>query len=164
MEKLKQASADVAEENRAYILQRFPNCATEVKDEWGNITTAIDMDVLAQELCTQVVEGRKERYVMTWPGKREALHTANEPSTMALRPCREESKDFEHTQNLYIEGDNLEVLKALRETYLGEVKMVYIDPPYNTGNDFVYNDDFALSMEEYRGVSGDFMGGGKGCI
>ena len=115
----------------------------------------MDFDALRQELSDCIVEGPKERYQFTWPDKSKAKLLANSPTTKTLRPCREESVDFDNTKNLYIEGDNLEVLKVLRETYLGKVKMIYIDPPYNTGNDFVYNDDFSMSSAEYKEVSGE---------
>ena len=131
------------DENIKRIGELFPNCLTERLDENGKPEAAIDFDQLRQELSKDIVEGPEERYQFTWPDKRNAIRLANAPTTDTLRPCREESVDFDNTQNLYIEGDNLEVLKLLRENYLGKVKMIYIDPPYNTGNDFVYNDDFA---------------------
>jgi adenine-specific DNA-methyltransferase len=154
MEKLKMQSPDVVNENIEYIAQRFPNCLTESKDEHGKIMHVIDFDLLRQELAKDIVEGPEERYQFTWPDKRNAIRLANTPTTDTLRPCREESVDFDNTENLYIEGDNLEVLKLLREDYLGKVKMIYIDPPYNTGNDFVYNDDFAQKSDEYVHNSG----------
>jgi len=127
---------------------------TEAKDENGEIVHKIDFDMLKQELSTTLVEGREERYQFTWPDKRQAILTANAPIDKTLRPCREESVDFDNTQNLYIEGDNLEVLKLLQETYLCKIKMIYIDPPYNTGNDFVYEDDFAQNAADYIANSG----------
>lgn len=134
----------------------FPNCLTERKNENGKIEIAIDFDVLRQELSSVVVEGPQERYQFTWPEKRKSMLLANSPIAKTLRPCREESKNFDTTENLYIEGDNLDVLKMLQENYLGKVKMIYIDPPYNTGNDFVYEDDYSSDVEWYRDNSGDF--------
>ena len=154
MEKLKMQTANVVDENIKRIGELFPNCLTERLDENGRPEVAIDFDQLRQELSKDIVEGPEERYQFTWPDKRNAIRLANAPTTDTLRPCREESVDFDNTQNLYIEGDNLEVLKLLRENYLGKVKMIYIDPPYNTGNDFVYNDDFAQTTGEYIHNSG----------
>lgn len=154
MEKLNMQTTDVVDENIKRIGEMFPNCLTEVKDEKGRPQVAIDFDQLRQELSKNIVEGPEERYQFTWPDKRNAIRLANAPTTDTLRPCREESVDFDNTQNLYIEGDNLQVLKLLRENYLGKVKMIYIDPPYNTGNDFVYNDDFSQSADEYMHNSG----------
>ena len=134
----------------------FPNCLTERVGENGRLEHAIDFDKLRLELSKDIVEGAQERYQFTWPGKREAIRIANTPSNMTLRPDRESSVDFDNTGNLYIEGDNLEVLKLLREDYLGKVKMIYIDPPYNTGNDFVYEDDFSQTAGEFRDKSGMF--------
>jgi adenine-specific DNA-methyltransferase len=134
----------------------FPNAVTETKDENGEVVRAIDKDVLMQEINTKVVEGNEERYQFTWPDKKKSVLLANAPISKTLRPCREESVDFDNTENLYIEGDNLEVLKLLQETYLGKIKMIYIDPPYNTGNDFVYNDNFSLHISEYLANSGQF--------
>jgi len=145
---------DAADVNIEAIAKLFPNCITEVKDPDGTVRKAIDFDILRQELSKDVVEGPAERYQFTWPEKRKAIRTANTPTSMTLRPCREESVDFDNTQNLYIEGDNLEVLKVLKEAYLGKIKMIYIDPPYNTGNDFVYEDDFSQSVAEYNQTSG----------
>ncbi len=142
------------DENIKKIAELFPNCLTERLDENGKPEAAIDFDMLRQELSKDIVEGPEERYQFTWPDKRNAIRLANAPTTDTLRPCREESVDFDNTQNLYIEGDNLEVLKLLRENYLGKVKMIYIDPPYNTGNDFVYNDDFAQTAGDYVHNSG----------
>lgn len=154
MEKLKMHSPNVAEENIAQLAALFPGCVTESTDEKGNLKQAIDFDLLRQELSTTIVEGPQERYHLNWPGKREALLTANAPIAKTLRPCREESVDFDTTENLFIEGDNLDALKLLQETYLGKVKMIYIDPPYNTGNDFIYADNFAESTDEYMRDSG----------
>ena len=149
-------TAEMAEKNIEMLGQMFPNCLTEKKNDDGKIVKAIDFDKLRQELADSVVEGPEERYQFTWPDKRNAIRLANAPTTKTLRPCREESVDFDNTQNLYIEGDNLDVLKILRENYLGKVKMIYIDPPYNTGNDFVYNDDFSQTSSEYIAESGQF--------
>lgn len=154
MDKMKMHTVDVTEENIKRIAELFPNCLTERLDEHGKPEAAIDFDMLRQELSKDIVEGPVERYQFTWPDKRNAIRLANAPTTDTLRPCREESVDFDNTQNLYIEGDNLQVLKLLRENYLGRVKMIYIDPPYNTGNDFVYNDDFSQDAAEYVHNSG----------
>lgn len=145
---------DITESNIEKIGQLFPNCLTERIGEDGKVERVIDFDQLRQELSKEIVEGPQERYQFTWPDKKKAIRLANTPSTMTLRPCREESVDFDNTENLYIEGDNLEVLKLLREDYLGKVKMIYIDPPYNTGNDFVYEDDFSQATSDYIGASG----------
>lgn len=149
-------TTDGVDENIKRIGELFPNCLTERLNDEGKPETAIDFDQLRQELSKDIVEGPEERYQFTWPDKRNAIRLANAPTTDTLRPCREESVDFDNTQNLYIEGDNLEVLKLLRENYLGKVKMIYIDPPYNTGNDFVYNDDFAQEAGEYIHNSGQY--------
>lgn len=156
MDRLKMQSLDVIGSNIKKIQQLFPNCVTERLNEDGKPELAIDFEKLQAELSNEIIGEGEERYQFTWPDKRSANRLANTPTTMTLRPCREESVDFDHTQNLYIEGDNLDVLKALRETYLGKVKMIYIDPPYNTGNDFVYNDDFAQSRGEFEETSGLF--------
>ena len=149
-------SLDVVGSNIKEIQQLFPNCVTERLGKDGKPELAIDFEKLQVELSNEIIVEGEERYQFTWPDKRAANRLANTPTTMTLRPCREESVNFDHTQNLYIEGDNLDVLKALRETYLGKVKMIYIDPPYNTGNDFVYNDDFAQSRGEFEETSGLF--------
>ena len=154
MEKLHLQTHNIVDENIKKIAELFPNCLTERLNEKGQPEAAIDFDQLRQELSKDIVEGPEERYQFTWPDKRNAIRLANAPTTDTLRPCREESVDFDNTQNLYIEGDNLEVLKLLRENYLGKVKMIYIDPPYNTGNDFVYNDDFAQTAGDYVHNSG----------
>ena len=156
MDKLKMHSLDVIGSNIEKIQLLFPNCVTERLGKDGKPELAIDFEKLQAELSNDIIGEGEERYQFTWPDKRAANRLANTPTTMTLRPCREESVDFDHTQNLYIEGDNLDVLKALRETYLGKVKMIYIDPPYNTGNDFVYNDDFAQSRDEFEETSGLF--------
>ncbi|MDY4175708.1 MAG: site-specific DNA-methyltransferase [Bacteroidales bacterium] len=154
MEKLNMQTTNIVDENIRRIGELFPNCLTERLNEEGKPMVAIDFDQLRQELSKDIVEGPEERYQFTWPDKRNAIRLANAPTTDTLRPRREESVDFDTTQNLYIEGDNLQVLKLLRENYLGKVKMIYIDPPYNTGNDFVYNDDFAQSAADYVHNSG----------
>lgn len=147
---------NLAEDKFKKLQELFPNAVTEVMNENGEIEKAIDKDVLMQEISSKVVEGREERYQFTWPDKKQAILAANAPISKTLRPCRDESKNFDTTENLYIEGDNLEVLKLLQETYLGKIKMIYIDPPYNTGNDFVYNDDFKQTTDEYLEDSGQF--------
>lgn len=149
MDKLKMHSPNLTQDNIARIRELFPGCVTEVKGEDRSVRLAVDFDQLRQELSGSIVEGPQERYHLNWPGKREALLTANAPIAKTLRPCREESVDFDTTKNLFIEGDNLDALKLLQETYLGKVKMIYIDPPYNTGKDFIYEDDFAQSSKEY---------------
>lgn len=154
MEHLNMQSMDKVAANVAKIMELFPNCVTERINAEGKPEHAIDFDMLRQELNDYVVDGLQERYQFTWPDKRKAILAANAPINKTLRPCREESVDFDNTENLYVEGDNLEVLKLLQETYLGKVKMIYIDPPYNTGNDFVYNDDFKQSADEYIDNSG----------
>ena len=162
MDKLKMHTPNKADENFRKLAELFPDAVTETIDENGVVVRAIDKDVLMQEINTHVVDGREERYQFTWPDKKKSVLLANAPIAKTLRPCREESMGRDGTpggfdsENLYIEGDNLEVLKLLQETYLGKVKMIYIDPPYNTGNDFVYEDDFAQSTEEYLANSGQF--------
>lgn len=155
MQKLSTQSKDLSQENIKKIEELFPNCVIETYDEKGNLVRSIDFDILRQDLSDHIVEGPKERYQFNWPGKREAILLANAPTTNTLRPLPEKSVDFENTKNVYIEGDNLEALKILRETYMGKIKMIYIDPPYNTGNDFVYKDDFKESTEEYLKSSGN---------
>ena len=154
MERLRMQSLDVTSSNIDKIARLFPQCVTEHKDKDGKTVLGIDFEKLRDELSADVIDEGEERYQFTWPDKKAHAHLANTPTNKTLRPCREESVDFDHTQNLYIEGDNLDVLKVLRETYLGKVKMIYIDPPYNTGNDFVYNDDFSQSADEYQENSG----------
>jgi adenine-specific DNA-methyltransferase len=149
MDKLKMHSHNLTQQNIARIENLFPGCVTEAKDEDGSVKLKVDFDQLRQELSDSIVEGSQERYHLNWPGKREALLTANAPIAKTLRPCREESVDFDKTQNLFIDGDNLDALKLLRETYLGKIKMIYIDPPYNTGNDFLYSDDFSESQDAF---------------
>lgn len=179
MDKLKMQTPNKADENFKKLTAMFPNAVTETIDENGELVRAIDKDVLMQEISCKVVEGREERYQFTWPDKKKSVLLANAPINKTLRPVRDDeitptgadssgnpycstgSVDFDNTENLYIEGDNLEVLKLLQETYLGKIKMIYIDPPYNTGNDFVYEDDFAESAEEYLANSGQFDGVGN---
>ena len=161
MDKLKMKTENLADKNFEMLSKMFPNALTETitgYDDDGKpiVERAIDADVLRQEISCKVVEGKDERYQFTWPDKKKAVLLANTPIDKTLRPCREESVDFDNTENLYIEGDNLEVLKLLHETYLGKVKMIYIDPPYNTGNDFVYADDFKQNSEEYLTNSGQY--------
>lgn len=162
MDKLKMHSMNKVDANIAAIGKLFPNCITERMGENGEVETAIDFDMLKQELSSVIVEGNEERYQFTWPDKKKAILAANAPISATLRPCREESVDFDTTQNLYIEGDNLDVLKLLQETYLGKIKMIYIDPPYNTGKDsFVYDDVFIENEEDYLANSGQYDDEGK---
>ena len=156
MDKLRMQTVNKADENFRSLVTMFPNAVTETINENGEVVRAIDKDVLMQEISCTVVDGNEERYQFTWPDKKKSVLLANAPINKTLCPCREESVDFDTTENLYIEGDNLEVLKLLQETYLGKIKMIYIDPPYNTGNDFVYEDDFAQSTDEYLANSGQF--------
>ena len=174
MDKLKMQTVNKADENFKKLAEMFPNAVTETIDENGEVVRAIDKDVLMQEISCKVVDGNEERYQFTWPDKKKSVLLANAPINKTLRPVRDDettptgadsegklycgsgSVDFDNTENLYIEGDNLEVLKLLQETYLSKIKMIYIDPPYNTGNDFVYEDDFAQSTEEYLENSGQF--------
>lgn len=148
MDKMKMESVDMTEKNIEKIGELFPSCITEAKDENGNLKRAINFEMLKQLLSKDVIDG-DEAYEFTWVGKKESIVEANKPIRKTLRPCKEESVNWDDTENLYIEGDNLEVLKLLQESYLGKVKMIYIDPPYNTGNDFIYNDDFKMTGEEY---------------
>ncbi len=156
MEKLDMQTPNIADRNFEALSKLFPNAVTETINENGEVVRAIDADVLRQEISFKVVEGTAERYQFTWPDKKNSVLLANAPITETLRPYRSESVDFDYTENLYIEGDNLDVLKLLQETYLGKVKMIYIDPPYNTGGDFIYNDDYAENMDEYIKNSGQF--------
>ena len=162
MEHLKMHTPDLADENFAKLAALFPNAVTETKDENGNVVRAIDADVLRQEISATVVEGSQERYQFTWPDKKKSVVLANQPIAKTLRLDREKSVGRDgtsgsiDTENIYIEGDNLDALKLLQETYLGKVKMIYIDPPYNTGNDFIYEDDFSQDTDEYLGNSGQF--------
>lgn len=154
-DKLEMQSSNIIQENIDYIASRFPNVLKEVKEN-GKIVKKIDFDILKEELSTVLIDDKQERYQMTWPDKKKSIHLANSRTNATLRPVKEKSVDFDNTQNLYIEGDNLEVLKLLRETYLGKVKMIYIDPPYNTGSDFIYEDDFKRSTEDYLAQSGQY--------
>lgn len=154
-EKLKMQSMDKVQMNIERIRELFPNAVTEVK-RGDEVKLAVDFDVLKQELANTLIDDRELRYQFTWPDKQKSVLLANTPTNKTLRPCKEESVDFDNTQNLYIEGDNLEVLKLLQETYLGKIKMIYIDPPYNTGNDFIYKDDFSQDSGEYLENSGQF--------
>lgn len=162
MENLKMHTPDLADENFKKLAALFPNAVTETKDENGNVVRAIDADVLRQEISAAVVEGPQERYQFTWPDKKKSVVLANQPIAKTLRLDREKSVGEDgtpgniDTENIYIEGDNLDALKLLQETYLGKVKMIYIDPPYNTGNDFIYEDDFSQDAEAYLGNSGQF--------
>lgn len=153
MDKLKMHSPNLTEGNIAKLAELFPSCVTEARDEHGKVKQAIDFDQLRQELSDNIVEGPQERYHLNWPGKRDALLAANAPIAKTLRPCRGESVDFDNTKNLFIEGDNLEALKLLQETYLGKVKLIYIDPPYNTGREFIYDDDYSESVGDYQSSS-----------
>ncbi|WP_417301542.1 hypothetical protein [Ellagibacter isourolithinifaciens] len=155
MDKIGTATPDLTMENEAKLLDLFPQVATEVIGEDGEVSRAVDFDAL-RELLGDAAEGQRERYQFTWPGKRAAKEEARKPINKTLRPCPEKSVDWDTTENLYIEGDNLEALKLLRETYADKVKLIYIDPPYNTGNDFVYDDDFACSIEDERRNNGAF--------
>ena len=161
MDKLKMQTANKADDNFKKLAAMFPNAVTETINENGEVVRAIDKDALMQEISCTVVDGNEERYQFTWPDKKKSVLLANAPINKTLRPCREESVDFDTTENLYIEGDNLEVLKLLQETYLGKIKMIYIDPPYNTGNDFVYNDEFGIRSEEWNGISGNYDADGN---
>lgn len=150
MDKLKMHSPNLTQENIARIRNIFPNCVSETKGSDGGVKLAVDFDQLRQELSESVVEGAQERYHLNWPGKSEALVTANAPINKTLRPISSESVNFENTKNIFIEGDNLEGLKLLQETYLGKVKLIYIDPPYNTGSDFIYRDNFTIDEKSYQ--------------
>jgi adenine-specific DNA-methyltransferase len=154
MQKLEMKSKDIVRDNIEKIAALFPNVITEAEDEKGQLFKAVDFELLKQELSDRVVDGDRERYQLTWPGKNEAIVFANMPTTKTLRPVKEDSVDWDNTENLYIEGDNLEVLKILQESYLNKIKCIYIDPPYNTGKDFVYKDNFKQSREEYLAESG----------
>ena len=154
MDKMRMESEDIQQENVKKIAAMFPNCVTEARDEKGHLKKAINFDLLKQMLSDAVTEG-DEAYEFTWVGKKASIVEANRPIRKTLRPCKADSVNWDTTENLYIEGDNLEVLKLLQESYLGKVKMIYIDPPYNTGNDFIYNDDFKMSSEDYADESGE---------
>jgi len=154
MDKMRMESEDIQQENVKKIAAMFPNCVTEARDEDGHLKKAINFELLKQMLSDSVIDG-DEAYEFTWVGKKASIVEANRPIRKTLRPCKEESVNWDTTENLYVEGDNLEVLKLLQESYLGKVKMIYIDPPYNTGNDFIYNDDFKMSSEEYADEAGE---------
>ena len=157
MDKLKMHTPNKADENFKKLAELFPNAVTETIDENGEVVRAIDKDVLMQEISCTVVDGNEERYQFTWPDKKKSVLLANAPINKTLRPCREESVNFDTTENLYIEGDNLEVLKLLQETYLGKVKLIFIDPPYNTGKDsFLYNDNFSVDISDYANLAGQY--------
>lgn len=156
MDRLRMCSHDNVQSNIIRIQQMFPSCVTEHIGENGKTELAIDFEKLKQELSNDILSDNEERYQFTWPDKANAIRLANTPTTLALRPDRESSKNFDTTENLYIEGDNLEVLKILQESYLGKIKMIYIDPPYNTGKDFVYEDDYAQDTNDYKSNSGQF--------
>ena len=165
MDKLDMKTANIADKNYEILSKLFPNAITETitgynEDGKAIVERAVDADILRQEISCQVVEGKDERYQFTWPDKKKAILLANAPISATLRPCKEESVDFDDTENVYIEGDNLDVLKILQETYLGKIKLIYIDPPYNTGHDFIYNDNYSKSVEEYIRSNGqyDFYG------
>ncbi|MDR7095653.1 site-specific DNA-methyltransferase [Hydrogenophaga laconesensis] len=161
MNKLQMHSPNLTQGNIDRLRQMFPGCVTETRSQDGGVKLAVDFDQLRQELAESLVEGPQERYQLSWPGKREALLTANAPIAKTLRPCREDSVDFDSTKNLFIEGDNLEALKLLQETYLGKVKLIYIDPPYNTGRDFIYDDDYSSDVEGYRLATGQVDESGR---
>jgi len=154
-DKLRMASADIVDENIEFIASRWPNAVMEVEID-GKLSRRVDFDVLKQELSKELISDKQDRYVMTWPDKKDTVLFANSPCNSSYRPLLGKSNDFETTNNVYIEGDNLDSLKVLRETYLGKVKMIYIDPPYNTGNDFIYKDDFSESKEEFQAKDGSF--------
>ena len=160
MDKMRMESVDIATQNIEKIGELFPNCITESVDENGQLKKAINFELLKQMLSRDVVDG-DEAYEFTWVGKKESIVEANTPIRKTLRPCKEESVNWNSTENIYIEGDNLEILKLLQESYLGKVKMIYIDPPYNTGNDFIYNDEFKVTKEEYCDESGEIDGDGN---
>ena len=155
MDKLNMMSKDGVQENIEKIKALFPNAVTEVLRD-GKPMLAVDFDVLKQEMSSVLIDDKEERYQFTWPDKKKSVLLANTPISATLRPCKEESVDFDNTENLYIEGDNLDVLKLLQETYLDKIKMIYIDPPYNTGNDFVYEDDFTADRVDYLANSGQY--------
>lgn len=155
MDKLKLHTPDFTEANIAKLAELFPNCVTESRDAQGQLKRAIDFDLLKQELSSSIVEGPQERYQLNWPGKREALLAANVQTNKTLRPNINESENFETTKNIFIEGDNLDVLKLIQETYLGKIKLIYIDPPYNTGKDFIYKDSFVIEKIDHEIASGE---------
>jgi len=150
IQKLKMQTPNLTDKNIEQIAKLFPNVMMEIKDEAGNSKKAIDFDLLKQSLSDVLVDDENERYRLDWPGKKASLLKANTPIAKTLRPCRDESVNFDTTENIYIEGDNFEVLKILQESYLSKIKMIYIDPPYNTGKDFIYRDNFKVSKDEYE--------------
>lgn len=163
-DRLEMQTKDLTEINIQKIAEIFPSCVTETKTDDGKTRLAVDFESLKRQLSDAVIPEGKERYIISWPGKSEAQRLANSPTTLTLRPCPDKSSCFADTKNIYIEGDNLDALKLLRETYLGKVKMIYIDPPYNTGNDFVYNDDFTQSQDEFAKSSGDYDDEGNSLV
>ena len=160
-DRLEMQTKDITEINIQKIAEIFPSCVTETKTDDGKTRLAVDFESLKRQLSDAVIPEGKERYIISWPGKSEAQRLANSPTTLTLRPCLDEHSKFADTRNIYIEGDNLDALKLLRETYLGKVKMIYIDPPYNTGNDFLYDDKFESTEEEYSQISGDYDDSGR---
>ncbi|QHK17035.1 site-specific DNA-methyltransferase [Methanomassiliicoccaceae archaeon DOK] len=160
-DRLEMQTKDITEINIQKIAEIFPSCVTETKTDGGKTRLAVDFESLKRQLSDAVIPEGKERYIISWPGKSEAQRLANSPTTLTLRPCLDEHSKFADTRNIYIEGDNLDALKLLRETYLGKVKMIYIDPPYNTGNDFLYDDKFESTEEEYSQISGDYDDSGR---
>lgn len=163
-DRLEMQTKDLTEINIQKIAEIFPSCVTETKTDDGKTKLAVDFEGLKRQLSGAAIPEGKERYIISWPGKSEAQHLANTPTTLTLRPCLNENSEFSHTKNIYIEGDNLDALKLLRETYLRKVKMIYIDPPYNTGNDFVYNDDFTQTQDEFAKSSGDYDDEGNSLV
>lgn len=159
MDRVDSHTPDLTQENIERLARLFPDAVTESMDAEGRLVRGIDFDVLKQDLSGSLIDGSRERYRFTWPGKRAAKLLARTPVDLALRPCVDRSVDWDRTGNVYVEGDNLDALKLLRETYAGKVKLIYIDPPYNTGHDFVYRDDFSVSAADYEGVSGGFRFG-----
>ena len=152
----------IVSNNIDYIGTKFPNCIVESRNEKDEIIKSIDFELLKQELCNDIIDGSMERYVMSWPDKRNSIVSANLPTSKTLRPCYEESVDFKNTKNLYIEGDNLEVLKVIRETYLNKIKLIYIDPPYNAGADLLYKNNYEMSEQEFKNANYDLNE--DGCI
>ncbi len=161
MEKLDMQTPNIADKNFEALSKMFPNAITETIDENGEVVRAIDADILRQEISCKVVEGKDERYQFTWPDKKQSAAQVNIPISSTLRPCYEDSIEFDSTENIYIEGDNIDVLKLLQETYLNKIKMIYIDPPYNTGEDFIYSDDYSISQEDYKLISNNYDDNGN---
>ena len=156
IEKIERRTPDLTDELVDKLAELMPDIVTEALDAEGNVVRSVDFDTLRENLTGSVADGRRERYQFTWPGKAKARLEARTPTAKTMRPCPEKSVDWDTTQNLYVEGDNLEALKIMRETYAGKVKLIYIDPPYNTGHDFIYDDDFAETHAEYAASSGEF--------